>query len=87
MQNRYEKALLIQRGACNPSGVALALHEACKECLAEGVSQREDPAARLIAHQLAFLMKVREIDDELTLYGKLLSECEERAVPRPVPAA
>lgn len=78
MRNRFENALLIQQGACNPSGVALALHEACKECLAEGTDQRKDPAVRLITHQLAFLMDTRELDTSLTEYSDLTRLCEQR---------
>ncbi|RWH52259.1 MAG: hypothetical protein E5V72_01420 [Mesorhizobium sp.] len=76
MRNRFTGALLIQQGAYNPSGIALTLHEACKECLAEGVDQRTDPAVRLITHQLAYLMDTRQIDDGLTEYLKLTAECE-----------
>ncbi|RWP44322.1 MAG: hypothetical protein EOR04_05210 [Mesorhizobium sp.] len=78
MRNRFTNALLIQQGACNPSGIALTLHEACKECLVEGVDQRTDPAVRLITHQLAYLMNTRQIDDGLTEYSKLTAECEAR---------
>jgi hypothetical protein len=74
---RFITALnIINPGACNPSGVALALHEACKECIVENVSQRTDPAVRLIAHQLAFLLGTREIDDSLTLYDDLVKQCQ-----------
>ncbi|TGR73037.1 hypothetical protein EN836_34600 [Mesorhizobium sp. M1C.F.Ca.ET.193.01.1.1] len=76
MRNRFENALLIQQGACNPSGIALTLHEACKECLAEGVDQRTDPAIRLITHQLAFLMDVASIDRNLMEYSNLTAQCE-----------
>lgn len=78
MSNRFSDALFIQQGACNPSGIALTLHNACKECLAENVSQRDDPAVRLIAHQLAYLLNLSEIDANLTLYSDLLHQCELR---------
>lgn len=75
MTKRFANALAIQEGACNPSGIALALHEACKECLAEGVQQRTDPAVRLITHQLAHLMNIAEIDrGDLDVYRKLIEE-------------
>ena len=78
MANRFQNALMIQEGACNPSGIANALKEACRECIAEGVSQREDPAVRLIVHQLAFLCNVYEIDHTLNEYAKLRTRCEAR---------
>lgn len=84
MAKRFENALFIQRGACNPSGVALALAEACKECLDEGVSQRHDPAVRLIGHQLAFLLGTRDIDDSPTLYSDLFAACEKK-IEEPAP--
>lgn len=55
--DRHRAALqIVDPGACNPSGVALALHDACRHAIAQGVRQREDPAIRLIGHQLAFLL-------------------------------
>jgi len=78
-RNRFDNALLIQQGACNPSGVARSLVEACDECLKEGVSQREDAAVRLIVHQLAHLMNVSQIDSELMEYSRLTDLCREKA--------
>ena len=57
--DRHRAALdIVDPGACNPSGVALALHNACRQAIAEGVSQRDDPAIRLIGLQLAYLLRV-----------------------------
>ena len=78
VSRRFRDAVGIQQGACNPSGIARSLVEACSECIAEGVSQREDPAVRLIVHQLAHLMDTRSIDDGLTLYRELMQTCEDR---------
>lgn len=78
MAKRFKDALFIQQGACNPSGIAHSLVNACKECLDEGVSQREDPAVRLIVHQLAFLCNIGEIDDGINTYSALTRACEER---------
>jgi hypothetical protein len=64
MRNRFDNALMIQEGACNPSGIAHSLVNACHECIAAGVSQRTDPAVRLIVHQLAYLCNVGEIDGD-----------------------
>ena len=75
---RFSDAYMIQQGACNPAGVARSLVAACDECIAEGVSQRDDPAVRMIVHQLAYLMDTRSIDTELTLYQKLLHTCEDK---------
>lgn len=77
-QRRFQDAIFIQQGACNPAGIALSLHNACKECIAEGVSQRTDPAVRLIAHQLAYLLNVYHIENDPELYHQLMDECESR---------
>ena len=79
MANRFQTALLIQEGACNPSGIAHALVDACREAIAENASQRDCPAVRLIAHQLAYILRVSEIDDSLDCYGKLTEACREKA--------
>ena len=55
--------LIVSGGACNPSGIALALHNACRQAIAEGVSQRDDPAIRLIGLHLAYLLSVDRILD------------------------
>ena len=79
MSKRFQMALDIQYGgASNPSGIARTLREACKECLTEGVSQRTDPAVRLIVHQLAHLCSVSELDSDFSEYSRLLAECEQR---------
>ncbi len=77
--DRHQAALdIVDPGACNPSGVALALHNACRQAIAEGVSQRGDPAVRLIGLQLAFLLSVDRILDAGE-YGLLIDACCERA--------
>jgi hypothetical protein len=78
MANRFRDALIIQDGACNPSGIARSLHEACKECINEGVSQREDAAVRLITHQLAYLCGIITGAEELAKepgYSALSESC------------
>ena len=48
--DRHRDALfIVDPGACNPSGVALAIHNACRQAIAEGTDQRTDPAIRLMA--------------------------------------
>ena len=66
--DRHRAALaIVDPGACNPSGVALVLHPrhrgACRQAIAEGVSQRDDPAIRPIGLQLAWLLNVDRILD------------------------
>jgi hypothetical protein len=61
MAKRHRDALLINEGACNPSGIAHAIVDACQEIRAEpnhtGTDQmRRDPALRLMVNQLSFLM-------------------------------
>ena len=80
--DRHRAALdIVDPGACNPSGVALALHNACRQAIAEGVSQRDDPAIRLIGLQLAYLLQVDRILDS-DEYGRLIETCRARAEER-----
>ena len=80
--DRHRAALdIVDPGACNPSGVALALHQACRQAIAEGVLQREDPAVRLIGLQLAYLLNVDRIldgDEYTRLIGHCAACAEER---------
>jgi hypothetical protein len=81
MTNRFDNALAIQQGACNPSGVAISLLDAIREARATGAdtpSLCADPAIRLITHQLAFLLGTAEIDSSLSLYSDLTAACEAR---------
>lgn len=84
MRNRFDNAVAIQEGACNPSGILHSMLEACEEIRANpehtGTDQlRADPALRLMAHQLNYLLNVGEIDRDLDVYGKLVHECRTRA--------
>ena len=80
--DRHRAALdIVDPGACNPSGVALALHTACRQAIAEGASQRDDPAIRLIGLQLAYLLNVERILDG-DEYGRLVEQCRARAAAR-----
>lgn len=61
MAKRHKNAILINEGACNPSGIAHAILEACREIRAEpgysGTDQmRRDPALRLMVNQLSLLL-------------------------------
>ena len=79
MSERFKDALLIQEGACNPSGIAHALVKACKEVIMEGGDQRKDPAIRLIAHQLSFILDISEVDEKLEVYNTLTEQCKKNA--------
>jgi hypothetical protein len=61
MTKRHSNAIAISDGACNPSGIAHSIIEACQEIReANGGTQAmyDDPALKLMVHQLAFLMKI-----------------------------
>lgn len=85
-RNRYDNALAIQEGACNPSGILHSMIAACEEIRAEpdhtGTDQLcADPALRLMAHQLSFLLRVASVDADLDVYGRLKDECEAKRTP------
>ena len=80
--DRHRDALLIaETGACNPSGVSLTLHHACRQVIREDGSQRTDPAVRLIGLQLAFLLDVGGVIDT-DEYARLTAACRTRAGER-----
>lgn len=74
--NRFEDALMIQLGVSNPSGVTRTLLRAINACHRESVSASEDPAVRLIAHQLAHFCGVEEINHAPDVYARLTEECD-----------
>ena len=77
--DRFRDALLIvDPGACNPSGVALSLHNACRQVIAEGGNQRTDPAVRLIVTQLSYLTNSHANLDTAE-YGALIEACKKKA--------
>ena len=85
--DRHREAIVIvDPGASNPAGVALAVHNGCRQAIAEGVSQREDPAIRLMVTQLAFLTDANS-DLDLVEYQRLMEVCRERAGERRHPPA
>jgi hypothetical protein len=60
MINRYAQALFISEGACNPIAIANQIVESIKEVREEPdfkgtASINEDPAIRLMVHQLAYI--------------------------------
>jgi hypothetical protein len=81
--DRYNNALAIQEGACNPSGILNSMLSACREIRDNpdhtGTDElRADPALRLMAHQLSYLLRVAEIDNDLQVYGDLVAQCKAR---------
>lgn len=74
---RFANALLsIDPGACNPSGIAYAIAEACREAREEGVSTKDDPAVRLMVTQLAWVCRADSDTDD---YATLVADCRCRA--------
>lgn len=70
MAKRHSDALFIANGAVNPSAIAMAIFEACQEIRAEpnhkGTQQLyDDPAIRLMVHQLSYLTKAELIDNSV----------------------
>jgi hypothetical protein len=69
----------IQLGACNPSGIALSIVQACREMRAEPDHQgtdaiTSDPAVRAMVHQLAFICNVSAFDADYTAQMKIVEE-------------
>ena len=81
---RHRDALGIQAGACNPSGIALAIVEACAELRAgpayNGTAQiTSDPAIRLMVHQLAYICRVDEMNSDFAAYTQMMEFCKANA--------
>jgi hypothetical protein len=60
--SRFRDALaIVNPGACNPSGIALAIAEACREIREHKTSATaalcQDPAIRLMVYQFASICK------------------------------
>ena len=77
----HDAVSIVDPGVCNPAGVALAIHNACRQVIAEGGDQRTDPAIRLMTSQLAFLVNGNS-DIPFSDYLTLLNTCRSRAVER-----
>lgn len=87
MPKRHRDALAIQQGAVNPSGIAHSIVSACAEFRSEGptkVSLKDDPAIRLMVHQLAFICGITSGVEEfqtardgkvLQTYSQAMAEC------------
>ena len=81
--SRFRDALvIINPGACNPSGVALSIADACREMREhENVDTKrisQDPAIRLMVYQLAHLFGVSGHQYDLVHYVTDEAACKER---------
>jgi hypothetical protein len=82
MAKRHSDALfIVNPGACNPSGIAHSIIDACREIREEpnhsGTDQiRNDPAIRLMVYQLAFLCNIAAFDHDLMAYDVAVKDCE-----------
>lgn len=85
MGNRHKSALAIQEGACNPSGIALAIVDACREIRAmpsyTGTAHiTSDPAVRLMVQQLAYICGLPCILATQE-YSSMMQSCSEYSTP------
>ena len=81
--SRFRDALVIvSPGACNPSGVALSIADACREMRehnhADTREVRQDPAVRLMVFQLAHLFGVAGAQYDLVHYMTDEAACKQR---------
>ena len=78
MHNKESDAVFAQAGACNPVALANSFLTHAKPILHETGTDAvcNDPALRLIVHQLAHLMRLSEFDLDLSAYGDALEHCE-----------
>ena len=77
--DRHREALLIvDPGACNPSGVALSVFNACRQAIEEGGNPTADPAVRLMVSQLSFLVNSHANFDPAE-YRNLIEACKAKA--------
>jgi hypothetical protein len=81
--SRFRDALvIINPGACNPSGVALSIVDACREMRDhENVDTNricQDPAIRLMVYQLAHLFGVAGAQYDVVHYMTDEAACKDR---------
>ena len=81
--SRLRNALaIVDPGACNPSGIAHSIFEACREIREHEPQNRgtdticADPALRLMVYQLGSLIRGMYIDN--TLYSEDVAYCKRR---------
>src|SRR5258707_7583436 len=74
--------VIINPGACNPSGVALSIADACREMRehekADTKHIRQDPAVGLMVYQLAHLLGVAGAQYDVVHYIADGAACKER---------
>jgi hypothetical protein len=86
MSKRYTDALAISAGACNPSGIAYSIIDACHE-IRSGPDYKSrgtmaitsDPAVRLMVYQLAFLCGADSRMDAVGAYDDLVKACQSQS--------
>lgn len=80
--NRFETAKIAQGGACNPIPLARGLQQAIYEIRDAGGDTNailEDPACRLIVHQLAHLFRTDPFEDYAEAMNEVENKCNESA--------
>ena len=81
MRTRQQDAQFIQLGACNPTAIAhsfITHAQAMREDQdADTNTLCNDPALRLMVHQLAFLMGSFILDNDHSEYIRLMREIED----------
>ena len=72
--------MIINPGACNPSGVALSIADACREMRAHEDTKTicQDPAIRLMVYQLAHFFGVAGAQYDVVHYINDEAACKER---------
>ena len=84
---RHRAALdSVDPGASNPSGAALAIHNARRQVMSEGGDRRKDAAVRLTATRPVFLVQ-GDSDLDPAEYRRLMDVCRARTAERPYPPA
>jgi hypothetical protein len=88
-RNRFQNAIAIQGGACNPRAIVntliAAISEMDKETRGSGrfVADTDtitgDAAFRLMVHQLAYITRAYRFDHLVSDYDAALSECQKKA--------
>jgi hypothetical protein len=86
MTKRHTDALAIAAGACNPSGIASSIIDACQEIRRQPdyksrgtIAITSDPAVRLMVYQLAFLCGADSRIDAVGVYDTLVKACQRQA--------
>lgn len=79
MKRHTDALAIVNPGACNPSGIAHAIIEACAEARSQPGFQgtdalRADPAIQLMTYQLAFLMGMELVRFD---YAAAVKACED----------